>query len=237
MGLKEETDASLEKEVDRMHWVSLGEIGQIPDLLKREGAKELILAGQIRAERLLAREEQFDGITRGLMKLMPDRSGNSAMRIAVRYLESQGFRVLDSGTFLKDWIPKRGVLTHRPPDAQEQADLDQGLKLARKLADWDVGQTVVMRKKAVVALEALEGTDAVIRRAGTLVGSGCVVVKAAGSRQDMRFDIPVVGFETIRAMEEAGITCLGVEARRTMLFDREKLLTLANEKRMVLVAL
>lgn len=219
VGLREETDPALEGEVDRMHWLSLSQMGEIPDLLRREGAQELILAGQIRPERLLQGEEQFDGIVQQLFRLIPDRSGLSAMKMAVRYLESQGFRILHSGTFLKEWMPSAGTLTRRAPTSEEQEDIRFGIPIGRQLARLGIGQTVVVRRRAVVVVEAIEGTDAAIRRAGEAAGPGCVVVKALEPDHDMRFDIPVVGIDTIRAMREARAGCLAVEAGRTLLFD------------------
>lgn len=237
VGLKEETSSSLEREVDRMHWLTFSQIGQVPDLLKKEGVKEVLLAGQIKPERLLQGEERWEGVVAQLLKRLPDRSGASAMKMAVLYLESQGFRVLDSGKFLKDWIPGPGVLTRRTLSPEEQEDLEFGLPLARQLSHLGIGQTVVVRRKAVVAVEGMEGTDAAIRRAGEIAGEGCVVVKACGAQHDMRFDIPVVGRETIRAMEEAKACVLGVEAKRTLLFELPQLIAEADRKGMSIVAL
>ncbi len=237
VGLREETDPALEKEVERMRWVAFSEIGSVPALLKEEGIRDLILAGQIRPERLLGPEGRFDGIVQQLFRMIPDRSGNSAMKMAVRYLESQGFRVLDSSVFLKEWLPRPGVLTRRQPTAQEKEDAEFGLGLAARMAQWSVGQTVVVRNKAVVAVEAMEGTDAAIRRAGQVAGPGCIAAKACEPDHDMRFDIPVIGRETLRAMAEAGVSCLAVQAGRTLLFDRDPLMEEADRLNLCLIAL
>lgn len=238
VALREETEAALERAVDRMHWVTLGEVGRIPEIFRAEGVRALILAGQIKPQRLLAGESRFEGVARALVQRLPDRSGHSAMKRAVRFLKAQGFRVLASDHFLKAWIPAaRRVLTARVPTAAERADLSHGLKLARRLAAYGIGQTVVVRHKAVVALEAMEGTDAAIRRSGQIAGPGCVVVKAAGPRQDMRFDIPVIGDSTLAAMTEAGAACLGVERGRTLLLERERLIAQADERKLTLVVL
>lgn len=237
VGLKEETAKELEEKVDRMHWVSIAQVGSVPELLKGEGIQEVILAGQIKPERLLQRETQFDPLTRQLLKILPDRSGSSAMRMAVQFLEAQGFRVLDSSSFLKEWIPSPGVLTTRNPSPEEEEDLRYGLRLAQECARLSIGQMVVVRHKTVVAVEAMEGTDKAIVRAGQIAGEGCVVVKACEAGHDMRFDIPVVGPSTLSAMEESRARCLGVEARRTLLFERPNLIRLANEKGIAVVAL
>ncbi len=237
VGLKEETSVNLEQEVDRIHWVSLMEVGNVPILLRQEGIQDLILAGQIKPERVLQSEERLDPMTRSLLKLLPDRKGSSLMKMAVHYLEAQGFHVLDSATFLKEWIPAAGVLTKRAPTPEEQADLSFGMPLALQLARWGIGQTIVVRRKAVISVEGMEGTDATIQRAGQVVGSGCAVVKACGPDHDMRFDIPVVGIETIRAMAQARATCLGIEAKRTLLFDRPQLIAEADRAGISIVAL
>ena len=237
VGLKEETAPELEQEVRKMHWVTFQQLGTVAGLLREDEVKELILAGQIRPERLLGSEKGFDGMVQQLFRVLPDRSGTSAMKMAVRYLESQGFRILDSSTFLKEWVPQRGVLTRRPLSADETADLEFGMPLARRMAQMGIGQTVVVRRKAVVAVEAIEGTDAAIRRAGQAAGHGCVVAKACEPDHDMRFDIPVVGLETIHAMAESGAACLGVEARRALLFDLPRVVEEADRAGLSIAAL
>lgn len=236
LGLREETDPALEREVHRMHWLSFAEIGKVPELLRQEGAQEVILAGQIRAERLLEGEGKLDGVVQQLLRLIPDRSGSSAMKMAVRYLESLGFTVLHSGVFLKEWIPSPGVLTGRAPTDEEQADVLYGLKVARQLAGLGIGQTALVRRKAVVAVEAMEGTDEAIRRAGRIAGPGCVATKACEADHDMRFDIPVVGEATLRAMEEARASCLGLEAGRVLLFQLPQLRAQADRVGLSIVA-
>ncbi len=235
-GIREETDPALEQEVDRMHWVALSEVGRVPELLKEEGIREILLAGQIQAQRFL-KAETFDPLADSLLRLLPDRRGDSAMRMAVQFLQAQGFKVHHSGEFLKDWIPRAGVLTRRSPTPEEKIDLKAGLKLAREMSRLEIGQTVVVHRGVAVAVEATEGTDAAIRRAGEIGGAGCVVVKACGPQHDMRFDIPVVGLETIETMRQAKALCLGVEAERTLLMERPKLIALADEAGISVVAL
>ncbi len=237
VGLREETDPALEQEVRQMHWFSLKEVGNVPDFLKENQIKDVILAGQIKPERVLQSEENFDPVTKTLLSLIPDRKGSSLMKMAVHYLESKGFHVLNSATFLKDWIPQSGVLTRRQPTQEERSDITYGMPLAIQLNRWGIGQTLVVRRGSAVAIEAVEGTDATIRRAGEIVGPGCVVIKACGPDHDMCFDIPVVGMETLRVMKASGAVCLGIEARRTLLFDRPSVLAYADEADLSIVAL
>lgn len=236
VGLREETDPALEGEVDQMHWVSLAQVGQVPELFKQAGVQELLLAGQVKPERLLQGGDRFDGVVRQLLRFLPDRSGTSAMKMAVQYLQSLGFRVLDSGTFLKEWIPRAGVLTRRAPDPGEREDIEYGIPLARQLAHWGIGQTLVVRHKAVVAVEALEGTDATVQRAGQVAGQGCVMVKACEAGHDMRFDIPVVGVETIQVMQEARAGALGVEAGRCLFFNLPEMVSAADAAGIAILA-
>jgi hypothetical protein len=178
----------------------------------------------------------MDGVVQQLMRLMPDFSGTSAMKMAVRTLESKRFKVLHSGAFMKSWIPEAGVLTQRIPSVEERADVEYGLKIARQLAGWRVGQTVVVKHLAIAAIEALEGTDETIRRGGKLAGPGCVVAKACEPEHDMRFDIPVVGLETVKTMRAAGVSCIGLEAGRVLLFDRPELIAAADGAGLAMVA-
>jgi DUF1009 family protein len=237
VGLKEETDPLLEKEVDRMHWVSFSEIGKVPGLLKEAGVRDLVLAGQIRPERLLGEGVQLDTITAGLLRAVPDRSGTTAMQMAVRYLESKRFRVLHSGIFLKEWIPSRGCLTKLDFTPEQKADARFGFSVAHRMAHWKIGQTVVVRHKAVAAVEAVEGTDETIRRAGQRVGPGCLAVKACEPGHDMRFDIPVVGLDTIRALSDAAAVGMAVEAGKVLLFERDKVIAEADRLGLRMVAL
>jgi len=237
VGLREETSSALEQEVDKMHWVTLSDVGKVPALLRDDEIKEVILAGQVQARRLLDHQRKLDGLTAHLMKLVPDRSGDSAMKMGVRILESYGFKVLHSGVLLKHWLPDAGVLTDCAPTADQKGDLKLGLKLSRQLSKLHVGQTIIVEQGAVVAVEAIEGTDEAIQRAGRYSGGKAVVIKACGPDHDMRFDIPVVGQATLDAMTQAGIHCLGVEAGRTLLFDRPEFIAQANQKGLCIVAL
>ena len=162
--------------------------------------------------------------------------GRDILKIFCEYLEGRGFTLLDSATFLRAWVPDAGVLTKRRPTPAEQDAVNYGMRKAAVLAAAGIGQTVVVKQRAVVALEAMEGTDAAIRRAGEIAGQGTVVVKCAEARHDFRFDIPVVGQGTLEAMVAAGATALGVTAGKTLLMDRPLLVAYADEKNLAMVA-
>src|SRR6185295_3017657 len=161
---------------------------------------------------------------------------NSLIGAVAAELASEGIDLIDSTYFLQDYLPRAGNLTNRKPNAAERADVEYGLEIARKIAGLDLGQTIVVRGKACVAIEAMEGTDETIQRAGHLVKRRLTVVKLAKPNQDMRFDVPVVGVPTLRTMLDAGALCLCITAGKTLMFDRDEMIAFANEKKITIVA-
>ena len=151
-------------------------------------------------------------------------------------MQSEGIELIDSTYFLRDSLPSAGTLTRRQPDKHEREDIEYGLEVAREIARLDLGQTIVVRGKACVAIEAMEGTDATITRAGTLVSGRLTVVKLAKPNQDMRFDVPVVGVPTIEAMKEAGATCLCISAGKTLMFDGQQMIATADKQKIAIIA-
>ena len=229
IGIKEEASPGLAEVADRVHWISLGEVGRLLELLKAERVNRVVLAGQVRHNKLYSAIPP-DSIVKRVLGSLKRKNTNALLGAFVKMLEARGIHVLDSTAFLKPLLAEAGSLTRREPDPEERADLEYGREVARRIADMDLGQTVVVRECACIAVEAMEGTDAVIERAASLShGKRLVVVKVARPRQDMRFDVPVVGVKTIEVMRRSNATALGVDAERTLLFEREKLLELANE--------
>jgi DUF1009 family protein len=167
---------------------------------------------------------------------LPRRNTDALIGAVASELASEGIELIDSTYFLKDQLPQPGNLSKRKPDERERGDIEYGLEIANEIARLDLGQTIVVRARACVAIEAMEGTDAVIRRAGQLARGRLTVVKLAKPDQDMRFDVPVVGLPTIEAMIEAGATCLCMTAAKTLIFDREEMLKLANKNKIAIVA-
>ena len=233
--IKEETDPAIEKIADKVLWVGIGQLGKMISFFRREGVEKAIMAGQVKHVQI------FSGAlpdVRMLKMLLGIKQRNTDALIGgiAAELAKDGIELIDSTYFIQDQLAPEGVLTKRKPDEQELGNLEYGLKVAHEIARLDLGQTIVVRAKACVAIEAMEGTDAVIRRAGELAKGKLTVVKVAKPNQDMRFDVPVVGVPTVETMIAAGATCLSLTAGKTLIFDREEFLALANAKKIAVVA-
>jgi len=228
IALKEEASPELEKITKRLHWVSLGELSKTIELLQQEGVTQAVMAGQVKHNKIFSAIRPDWKLAKLLFSL-PRKNTDALIGAVARVLEEEGIRVVDSTIFLKPLVPEPGVLTRRPPNEREAEDIAYGIGVARQIAGMDIGQTVVISDRACVAVEAMEGTDETIARAARITGGKpLVVVKISKPGQDMRFDVPVVGLLTIEQMKSAGATALAVDAGRTLLFDREKLVGLAD---------
>jgi len=227
IGIKRYTDDSLAKETRHFYWVKLGELTRLINIFKKEGVREAVLAGRI-PQKVVLRDLSLDRLAFKLYRKLKDKQPQALLGAIVEEVERHGIKLLDSATFLSSFLPEKGILTKRRPTTDEKVDIDYGAGIARDIARLDIGQTVVIKNKAVLAIEAIEGTDEAIRRAGKFSQKGLVIVKVARPNQDMRFDIPVVGLNTIKVMKEVGASALAIEAKKTLLFDKEELLSLAN---------
>jgi UDP-2,3-diacylglucosamine hydrolase len=229
IAIKEEADADLAKLTARLHWVSLGDLSKTIDLLHQEGVTQAVMAGQVKHNKIFSAIRPDWKLAKLLLALR-EKNTDSLIGAVAKVLEDEGIRLVDSTVFLKPLLPEAGVLTRRAPNEEESADMAYGLVVARNIAAMDVGQTVVVSSQACVAVEAMEGTDETITRAARIVaGKSLVVVKVSKPKQDMRFDVPVVGLPTIATMKACGATALAIDAQRTLLFDREELIAGANE--------
>lgn len=228
IALKEEASPELEKIAKRLHWVSLGELSKTIELLQQEGVTKAVMAGQVKHNKIFSAIRPDWKLAKLLFSL-PRKNTDALIGAVARLLEDEGIRLVDSTIFLKPLVPEAGVLTHRAPSPHEAEDIAYGIGVARQIAGMDIGQTVVISDRACVAVEAMEGTDETIARAARIAGGKpMVVVKVSKPGQDMRFDVPVVGLPTVEQMKTAGATALAVDAGRTLLFDREKLIELAD---------
>jgi DUF1009 family protein len=228
IALKEEASPELEREAKRLHWVSLGELSKAIELMHEEGVKQAVMAGQVKHNKIFSAIRPDWRLAKLLFSL-PRKNTDALIGAVARVLEDEGIHLVDSTAFLSPLVPEPGVLTRRAPDEREAADIACGLSVARQIAGMDIGQTVVVAERACVAVEAMEGTDEVIARAARITGGKpLVVVKVSKPSQDMRFDVPVVGLPTIEQMKQSGATALAVDAGKTLLFDRAKLLAAAD---------
>ncbi len=232
--LKEETDAGLESLVDQTHEVSLGQLGACIAALKNAGVTEAIMAGQVRHRQI------FSGIVpdltlMGVLARLAFKNTDSLIGGVADALERDGIKLISSVTLLADQLADEGTMAGKKPSADEQKAIDYGVRIASELGRLDLGQTVVVKDRAVVALEAMEGTDEAIARAGRIAGPGVVVVKMAKPRQDMRFDVPVVGVKTLDSLAAVKAAVLAIEANRTLLLDKPVFLARAREMGIVVV--
>jgi len=217
-----------------LHWVSLGQLGTCISLLKDAGVTEAVMAGQVKHTKLFADIIPDLTLVSVLMRLKA-RNTDALIAGVADVLRDHGINLLDSTAFLAPLMAGAGALTGRGPTAEEQADLDFGCRMADAVAGLDIGQTIAVKAGAVVAVEAMEGTDAVIARAGQLAGAGVRIVKVAKPNQDMRFDVPVIGVSTIEAMAAAGATVLSVDAGKTLMIDGGAVIRAADEAGIAIV--
>jgi UDP-2,3-diacylglucosamine hydrolase len=228
IALKEEASPELEQVAKRLHWVSLGELSKTIELMQREGVKQAVMAGQVKHNKIFSAIRPDWKLAKLLFSL-PKKNTDSLIGAVAKVFEEEGIQLVDSTLFLKPLLPEAGVLTRRAPNEHESADMQYGLEVARHLASMDIGQTVVIADRACVAVEAMEGTDETIARAARFAnGKPVVVVKVSKPNQDMRFDVPVIGLPTVQHMIGAGATALAIDASRTLLFDRARLIESAD---------
>ena len=263
--IREETDVEIDQRAEAdsgitVHWLSLGELSRLIETFRKEGVEKAVMAGQVKHKQIFSSIRPDWRLAKLLLSLRT-RSTDMLLGAVAKVLGDEGIELISSTAFLEPLLATEGVLTERAPDEQERRNIEYGLSVAGAVAGFDIGQTVVVAAQAAVAVEAMEGTDAAIERAGALMRTleedeagtlhpsdehlsqgtptlarNLTVVKVAKPNQDMRFDVPVIGIATIETMIAAGAGCLSVEAGRTLLFDRETLLERANEAGIAIVA-
>jgi len=235
--IREETSPEIETMGYPVHWLGLGQLGKLIRLFRESGVKKAIMAGQVKHVQVFGNSIPDLAMIRMLARLK-QKSTDALIGGVAATLAAEGITLIDSTELLKAHMAPEGRWTRRGLDGREQADVDFGRPIALQIARMDIGQTIVVREKAVVAVEAMEGTDAAIRRAGELAGrTNLTVIKVSKPKQDMRFDVPVVGVPTVRTMIESGATALVLDAHRTLVLDREELIRLADQNRIAIVGL
>ena len=234
-GLRGEAAETLEAKAFRFAWVEVGRPDEALQFFRVNGVKDILLAGKI-DPRAYFRRENLDREAGDWLRLAADGTASGLIQAFLRYLSSQGFEVLDPEPFLAPFFCRAGVLAGDSPTAAVLKDAEFGWHIARRLADLDVGQTVIIKDQAVVAVEAAEGTDAAIRRAGELAGRGTVAVKVSRTRQDLRVDVPAIGLNTVRSLALAGGAAMCLEAGRVAFFQKEQALELAGRSGIIIFA-
>ena len=248
--IREETDPEINHrgaidEKISVHWLSLGELSRLIHIFHKEGVSMAVMAGQVKHKQIFSSIRPDWRLAKLLLNLRT-RNTDMLLGAVAKVLADEGIELISSTAFLEPLLAQPGVLTQRSPDEEERKNIEYGLTVARSVAGFDIGQTVVVAAQACVAVEAMEGTDAAIERAGNLMRTleddastlqrHLTVVKVAKPKQDMRFDVPVIGIRTIETMIAAGATCLSIEAGRTLLFDRESLIARADQAGIAIIA-
>lgn len=229
IGIKEEASREIEPLASRCYWISLGELSKLIEILHAEEITEVIMAGQVKHAKIFS-SIRPDWRLFKLLTSLATKNTDSLIGGVVKVLADEGIQLVDSTLLLKPLLAGQGVMTRRKPSGEEQADVEYGRRVANALAGFDVGQSVVVSDRACVALEAMEGTDAALRRAASIVnGRPLRLVKVSRRRGHMLFDVPAAGVQTIAVMKETGATVLAVDAGRTLLLDREELLQAADD--------
>jgi UDP-2,3-diacylglucosamine hydrolase len=230
-----ETDPSLSEKVDEVIWIRLGQLGQLIKALKKRNVKKGLMAGTITKRRMF---EDIRPDLKGLaviskLALFHD---DGILRAVADELAREGIEIVSSTQYLPELVARQGCLTKRKPNKSEKEDIDFGFQVAKELGRLDIGQCVVVKKKTILAVEAIEGTDAAIRRGGDLALEGAVVVKVSKPNQDLRFDVPAVGLGTVKTMGEVKAAALAVESGKTLLFDKDEMITYADKLRIAVVS-
>ena len=234
VAIKEETDPRIDEIAENIRWVGIGQLGRMLSFFKEQSVEKAIMAGQVKHVQIFSGAMPDMRMVKMLWNL-PRRNTDALIGGVADELAKEGIELIDSTYFIRDQLAPNGVLTKRRPTDEERENIEYGLHIAAGVAGLDLGQTIVVRGRACVAIEAMEGTDATIRRAGELANGKLTVVKVAKPDQDMRFDVPVVGIPTIQAMIDAGATCLSITAGKTLIFDREEMLELANKHKIAIL--
>ena len=248
--IREEASPEIEKFASQsqvsLHWLGLGQLGKLISLFKKGEVRKVVMAGQVKHVQIFSREGSDSLMPRvilpdlkmaRLFMSLPHKNTQSLIGGVIRELEKEGMQFIDSTELLQPLLAEPGVLTRRQPDSSETRDMEYGRPVAREIARLDLGQTIVVKDQAVVAVETMEGTDETIRRAARLVKGGrLTVIKVSRPHQDMRFDVPVVGMDTLQVLQECNVSALALDAGTTLILDRESFVQEADRQKMAVVA-
>jgi len=236
IAINEETSKDLSGFVKKIYWLGAGELEKLFQILVQEKLTSVVMAGQVKHKILFDKTIKLDNDMQRLLNGVKDKKTDSLIGAVAERLSTAGIKLLDSTTFLSDYLAGKGVLTERPLDEKVANDIEFGRGIAKSIASLDIGQSVVVKDKVVLAVESIEGTDEAIKRGAKYGKEGIIIIKVSKPNQDMRFDIPIIGPETIRLLKELKASCISIEARKTLIIDKEETIKLANEAGIGIVA-
>lgn len=236
IAIKHDTSRLIEPLVHKTYWLSLKDYARMFDIFKSEGIQKAIMAGQVNPRHLFYKDVGDEALKK-LLSAIKDKRPDTVFGAVADQLSQHSIELIDSTVLLEDYLAKEGVLTKSVPDQETRQDIRFGFDMAKKLAGLDIGQTLVVKKGAIVAVEAIEGTDKAIIRGGRLANGGIVVIKVSKPNQDMRFDVPVVGPRTIKHIVRVRGKCLAIEANKTLIIDRDLCVKLADRNKVSIVAI
>ncbi|MFH0948364.1 MAG: UDP-2,3-diacylglucosamine diphosphatase LpxI [Elusimicrobiota bacterium] len=233
IALYDETSKEIENTADKTYWINVGQLSKLIEILKKENIKKCVMAGQVKHTKLFSVKPDFRAIS--LLAKLKSKTADSILSAVCDELKKEGIDFLPSNMYLSDFLAKKGTLTKIKQDKSQKEDIEFGYGIAKEIAKLDIGQTVCVKDKSIVAVEAMEGTDECIKRAGKITDN-FVVVKVARPKQDMRFDIPVIGLKTIETLKESKVSVLAVEADKTLVLEIDEVVRSADEYKICMVA-
>lgn len=236
IGINEETERELEQHVNKIYWLGVGELEKLFQILHQEKLTSVVMAGQVKHKTLFDKNVKIDKKMQELLNQVKDKKTDSLIGAVAKRLEASGMKLLDSTLFLSDSLPEKGVLTKPSLDERVLKDIEFGRDIAKSIAGLDIGQSVVVKDRTVLAVESIEGTDEAIKRGAHYGKQGIVVIKVSKPDQDMRFDVPIIGPDTIRLLKKLKASCITIEAKKTLIIDKEETIKLADELGIGIVA-
>lgn len=236
VAIKSEAEKRIESIADETVWVGLGQAKKLIEAFKSREIKYAVMAGKVNKVTLIKESLRLDSEAKNIIKKLANKKDDTLLSAIADRLNEVGIELIDSTLFIRDMMPAKGVLTKRRPIKRELEDIKFGFEIAKEMGSLDIGQSVIIKDKAVIAVEAIEGTDEAIKRAGTLAGKRTVVVKVSKPNQDMRFDVPVVGLNTIESLKCAKASVLAIEAKKVIVFEKDKVIKEAEKAGISIIA-
>lgn len=237
IAIKADTSRKISQFVDEVLWVNVGEFKKMLEYFKEKNIKKIAMAGQVSPRNLFNKKIVFDAELKAILATIRDKKADTIFKAIANRIEADGFELINSTSYITEHLPKLGCLTKRTPTEREWQDIRFGKEIAKAVAFLDIGQTVVVKEKAILAIEAMEGTNATILRGAKIAQFGAVVIKVSRPNQDLRFDIPVVGLKTIQTLIKGKLSCLAIEADKTLFLDKEKSLAIADKNNLCIISI